>query len=146
MDIKIEKGIHSIPSPYGGQYKDIRCHIITIPIKDFIREVFTKYKDITCPEHYYATIDILRRVKKVKAFYYEERDEEKIELYLACPSKTNKRFDTLINFSDPVLELDREGKYNVDTYKGIPLYVFEDLKEDALNIIIKELKKEGVTI
>lgn len=72
--------------------------------------------------------------------------KEKIELYLACPSKTNKRFDTLITFSDPVLELDREGKYNVDKYKGIPFYVFEDLKEDALNIIMEELKKEGVTI
>lgn len=68
MDIKIEKGIHSIPSPYGGYCQDVSCHIITIPIKDFIKEVFTKYKNITCPEHYYATIDILRRVKKSKSF------------------------------------------------------------------------------
>lgn len=145
MDIKIEEGIYNVTSHfYRGQYEDIRCHIITIPIKDFIREVFAKYKDITSPEYYYATIDILRRVKKIKAFYYKRYGEEKIELYLAYPSKTNKRFDTLITFSDPVLELDREGKYNVDNYKGLPFYVFEDLKEDALNIIMEELRKEGV--
>lgn len=146
MDIKIEKGVHSINSSYRGHCKDIRCYIITIPIKDFIREVFLEYKDITSPEHYYTTIDILRSVKKIKAFYYKECDEEKIELYLAYPSDKNKRFDTLIDFSDPVLELDREGRYNVDKYKGLPFYVFEDLKEDALNIITKELKKEGVII
>lgn len=144
MDIKIEKGIHSILSPYGGQYEDIRCHIITIPIKDFTREVFAKYKDITCPEHYYATIDILRRVKKVKAFYYEKYGEEKIELYLACPSNKNKRFDTLIDFSAPVVELSEAGRFNINEYKGLPFYVFEDLKEDALNIIMEALKKEGV--
>ena len=126
MDIKIEKGIHSINSSYRGHSKDIRCYIITIPTKDFIREVFLEYKDITSPEYYC--------------------DEEKIELYLAYPSEKNKRFDTLIDFSAPVVELSEAGRFNINEYKGLPPYVFEDLKEDALNIIIKELKKEGVTI
>lgn len=146
MDIKIEKGVHSINSSYRGHCKDIRCYIITIPTKDFIREVFLEYKDITSPEYYYTTIDILRSVKKIKAFYYKECDEEKIELYLAYPSEKNKRFDTLIDFSAPVVELSKAGRFNINEYKGLPSYVFEDLKEDALSIIIKELKKEGVTI
>lgn len=147
MNIKIEKGVHSIPSSCGGRYEDIKCHIITIPIKDFIREVFLEYKDITCPEDYYTTIDILRSVKKIKAFYYnKEYGGKNIDLYLAFPSKKNKRFDTLIDFSAPVFELSEAGRFNINEYKGLPPYVFEDLKEDALNIIIKELKKEGVTI